>query len=403
MVNIRNIFFIVLIFSFVFVTAIAISIGIVELWDDLSSILGDSPQDWQDSLTIMSIEEITLYLAFFSLVLFCLLLILREAFRYLRGNYPNILFDISDDNFVGAGDKKVVAVIPAYNEEKTLRQVIQDVRKYTDAVVVVNDGSKDATAQIAIEENGILINHVRNLGLGRTMRDGIAAALENGADIVVTIDADGQYRAEEIPALLTPITAGYADFVMGSRLKGKIEKMPRIKRWGNSQFTKLLRYLTGVGISDGQTGFRALSREAAKNADISAGYTYTQEMIIKLAAQGFRFAEIPIHFDKRSSGESRLMSSPFDYAVRALMLLLKTMRDYHPLKLFGSIGFLLLVSGVILGEYVAIGWFQTGTVEHAPTMIIAVLLLISGVQILIFGLLADAIKELKIIRSELKD
>lgn len=202
---------------------------------------------------------------------------------------------------------------------------------------------------------------------------------------------------------MTPITSGKADFVLGSRLKGKIEKMPVIKRWGNVQFTKMLRYLTGVGISDGQTGFRALTREAAQHADISAGYTYTQEMIIKLAAQGYRFAEVPIHFDKRKSGDSRLMTGPFNYAVRALMLLLKTIRDYHPLRLFGSIGFLLIIAGVILGEYVAIGWFQTGIVEAKPTLIIAVMLLISGIQILIFGLLADAIKELKMIRAGLKE
>jgi glycosyltransferase involved in cell wall biosynthesis len=288
---------------------------------------------------------------------------------------------------------KVVITIPAYNEEETIGKVIEDINKimgkfdYEYKVLVVNDGSKDNTAQISKKNGAMVYSHDRNLGLAETFRTEMIKCLELGADVIVHTDADGQYKAEEIPMLLEEIKKGN-DLVLGSRFKGKIESMPLIKRLGNISFSKVLSQISGYKISDGQTGFRAFTKDVAK-LDIKSDHTYTQEQILRAAKNRFKIKEIPIHFIKRLSGKSRLMKNPFEYAIKAWISILRIYRDYEPLKFFGLFGGSFFLVGFLIGLEVFYRFITTGSVGTLPRVMLSVLFISIGVQIILFGFLAD--------------
>ncbi len=293
-------------------------------------------------------------------------------------------------------DLKVVVTIPAYNEEETIGDIIEGCKNYASEILVIDDGSVDKTREIAQLAGVKLIIHKMNRGLSETIQDGFRAALNVGADIIINIDADGQYLPEEIPKLISPIVRDEADFVLGSRFAGHIEEMSWIKRFGNRLFTRVVRTLTNTEISDGQTGFRAFNREAAlASIDLAGRYTYTQEQIIRLIEEGFSVAEVPIHFAKRKSGSSRLIASPLGYGAKAVAVMLRTYRDYHPVLFFGILGGILIIAGLLLGSFVLIEWITTGLVFHESTAVLAAVFVMSGFQFLFFGFLADMFANLK--------
>ena len=298
---------------------------------------------------------------------------------------------------------KLVVTIPAYNEEKTIGKVIREIkecieiRKYCDdvKVLVINDGSTDNTVEEAKKAGADkIISFRKNRGLARAFKAGLETALEMGADIIVNIDADGQYNPKEIPKLIKPILDGKADIVLGSRFKGWIEYMPIQKRIGNRIATWVTRLASGIPISDAQTGFRAFSREAALRLNVLADYTYVQETIIQAAKMGLKIEEVPIEFRKRrGNGKSRLISNIFSYAKRAGLTILRTYRDYHPLKTFLYIGLFLLLIGIVIGLRVLYHYIQTGMIGfYLPSAILSVALIIIGFQTIVLGLLADMLK-----------
>ena len=288
---------------------------------------------------------------------------------------------------------KVIVTIPAYNEEKTIGGVIKDIKevmdggKYSYKILVVNDGSKDKTAQIAEKAGAVVYSHPKNYGLAETFRTEIQKCLELKPDIIVHTDADGQYLARDILRLIRCVESGY-DFVLGSRFKGKIEHMPLIKRFGNKAFSKVISSITKVKITDAQSGFRAFTKEVAEKIDLRSTHTYTQEQIIRAVRGKFRIKEIPIYFAKRY-GKSRLISNPLDYATRAWVNIIRTYRDYEPLKFFGRSGLLLIILGFLLGLLLLYEFIRTGRMRHTGTAILSVLLIMVGIQLVSFGLLAD--------------
>lgn len=289
---------------------------------------------------------------------------------------------------------KIVITIPAYNEEKTIGIVIdkiQEVMKsnsYKYEILVVDDGSKDDIAKVAKNAGAVVYSHPRNYGLAETFKTEIKKSLEMGADIIVHIDADNQYQPVEIPKLIKEINNGY-DLVLGSRFNGTIESMPIIKRLGNKAFSKVISNISGIKISDAQTGFRAFTREVAEKVKITSNHTYTQEQIIRAVMEKFRIKEVPIYFAKRD-GKSRLMSNPFSYALRAFINLIRVYRDFEPLKFFGIVGGIILSIGFLMGLYlVYFQFFGNGAFRHLGLMMLDVLILSIGFQLLVFALLAD--------------
>jgi glycosyltransferase involved in cell wall biosynthesis len=205
--------------------------------------------------------------------------------------------------------KSLAVVIPANNEEATIGELLDRVARvrihgYELRPIVVDDGSDDRTAEIAHERGATVVHHPRNRGLGAAVRTGLRAAVEADAYVVAYLDADLEYSPENIPALVEPILAGRADYVLGSRFLGGVRGMRLHRRLGNHAFTALLMLLTQHRITDGQTGMRAFSREAADRAEIIHDYNYAQVLTLDLLRKGFRMEEVPIRYRVREHGAS---------------------------------------------------------------------------------------------------
>lgn len=288
---------------------------------------------------------------------------------------------------------RIVVTIPAFNEGNTLGKAISDAKKAVPGadVLVVDDGSTDATKAAALSHGARVISHPSNLGLGETFRTEMKEALKLHPDAIVHIDADGQYLAQDIPALIKPITDGKAELVLGSRFLGQIESMPLLKRLGNRGFSLAVSGIAGRKITDAQTGFRAFTPAVAK-LPIYSSHTYTQEQIIRAAKQRFKIAEVPVSFAKRKD-KSRLINNPFSYAGRAGMNILRIYRDYEPLKFFGAVGTFFIGVGLILGFWIVYSVLTAGNVGGIPRVILSALFIMTGIQITLFGFLADMIKK----------
>ena len=290
---------------------------------------------------------------------------------------------------------KVIITIPAFNEETTIGPVLNSIRavmrktKYKYDILVYNDGSTDNTVQVAKKHGAIVISNKRNLGLAETFRREMAACVKRKADIIVHTDADGQYLATDIPRLIKKVEEGY-DLVLGSRFLGKIEGMSFMKRFGNKAFAKVFSRLLGMKIADTTTGFRAFTRKVAEEIHFINTFTYTQEQLIRAAKQGFAIAEISIN--TRKTRPSRLFKNPFQYALYAWINILRVYRDYQPLKFFGSIGTLFFLAGFIIGILIVVNILTTGTAGGTPRIILSALLIITGIQIGVFGFLADMLR-----------
>lgn len=189
---------------------------------------------------------------------------------------------------------KTIVVIPAYNEAKTIGAVLNAVRPFVDMIVVIDDGSADATRAIAKRHGAAVYRHAVNRGLGASLGTGIAAALVMDADIIVTMDADGQHRAEDIASLVAPLEERRADVVLGVRTKDRAH-MPFARRIANGCANCLTWMLFGIWTSDSQSGFRAFSRHAAEQLDIKGDrMEVSSEILSETKRLGFRFAEVPI-------------------------------------------------------------------------------------------------------------
>ena len=292
---------------------------------------------------------------------------------------------------------KIVVTIPAYNEERTIGALINGIHevmkscRYDYKVLVVDDGSKDGTVQVAKKANAIVYSHPKNYGLAETFKTEINKSLKLKADVIVHIDADGQYLPRDIPKLVKEVNNG-SDLVLGSRFKGKIESMPLMKRLGNKAFSRVISNIAGIRISDGQTGFRAFTREVAEKIKVISDHTYTQEQIIRAVREKFKVKEVPVYFAKRKD-KSRLISNTLSYAIRAWINLIRIYRDYQPLKFFGIVGLLIFFIGLILGLYlVYIQIYGVGVNRHLGLMMLDILLLSLGLQIIIFGFIADMLR-----------
>ena len=189
---------------------------------------------------------------------------------------------------------KIIVIIPAYNEEKTIKNVIREAKKYATEIVVIDDASSDSTYQTAIKEGATVYRHLINRGLGGSLGTGIQVALKKNTDIAVTLDADGQHDPDEIPNLIQPILNGKADVVIGSRFLHD-QKMPTKRKIYNKIGNIITYFLFGVKTSDSQSGFRALNRKALKLLKIKTNKMEVSSEIIKeVKKNNLIFAEVPI-------------------------------------------------------------------------------------------------------------
>ncbi len=290
---------------------------------------------------------------------------------------------------------KVVITIPAYNEEKTLPPVLRELKEVTSKLphefvfLVANDGSRDKTVEVAKKAGAIVVGHARNRGLAETFKVEMRECLKLKPDIIIHTDADGQYDPRHIAEFISMIENGY-DLVLGCRFTGKMEHMPFLKKVGNKMFARVLSKMTKTTITDSTTGYRAFTPAVARDIEYINTFTYTQEQIIKAAKMGFRIGEIPIN--SRHTRESRLFKNPFEYAIKAWINIFRIYRDYDPLTFFGKIGLVLMLLGFAMGLWVLYSVLVTGGVGGIPRVILSAVLLLSGVQVILFGFLADMMK-----------
>ena len=203
----------------------------------------------------------------------------------------------------------VVAFMPVHNEEDSVAAVVAGLHaQYLGrplVVLVVDDGSTDSSAARAAEAGAVVIRQPRNLGLGAAVRRGLAEAVTYRPAAVLYLDADGEYAPDDAAAMLAPVLAGEADYVVGSRFAGEIGRMLPHRRFGNRVLTVWVRWLTRRrDLTDGQSGYRAFSPAAAEAAEVVHDYNYAQVLTLDLLAKGFRYAEVPIRYSFRDSGTS---------------------------------------------------------------------------------------------------
>jgi glycosyltransferase involved in cell wall biosynthesis len=202
-------------------------------------------------------------------------------------------------------------VIPAYNEESAIGKVVSEVKPLWPNLVVVDDGSKDATGAAARAAGAIVLTHIVNRGQGAALQTGLSFALRRGAEIIVTFDSDGQHRPEDIATLVEPIAAGRADAVLGSRFLGTTERMPRLRLVLLRAAVIFTRVTSGARVTDAHNGLRAFSRAAAARIHIELDrMAHASEIVDQIAARGIRFVEVPVHVRysdySRRKGQSTL-------------------------------------------------------------------------------------------------
>ena len=279
---------------------------------------------------------------------------------------------------------KVTIGIPAFNEEKNIAKMIVKLKKIYDEIIVCNDGSTDLTGEIAENLGVIVINHKQNLGYGAGINSIIKKSKEIDTDILVTFDADGQHKVEDVIKVIEPIKNGDADLVIGSRFLSKTkEKIPEYRKIGINIITKVTNAGLKKKITDSQSGFRAYSKDLISKLDISdMGMGISTEILIKTNSLGFRIAEIPITilYEGKTSTQN-----PISHGTSVLFSTIKYTSIEHPLKFYGIPSLIFFVIGLSftflsIDYYMEVGRINPNvTIVAAGTTAIAVILLVASV------------------------
>ena len=274
--------------------------------------------------------------------------------------------------------------IPAFNEEKNIAAIITKLADITDTIIVCNDGSSDLTSDIAEKMGAFVINHEKNLGYGAAIRSIFLKAKELDGDILVTFDADGQHRIEDIEKVTKPIIDQEVDLVIGSRFLDESEKeVPRYRKVGIKVITKITNVSIKKQLTDSQSGFRAYSKKVLNELNPSElGMGISTEILIKASNKNFRITEVPIKI--LYSGDTST-HNPVSHGSSVILSTIKYTSIEHPLKFYGIPSMILFIIGIsftyLAVEYYAeIGRLNTNlTIIAAGTVLIAVVLLITSI------------------------
>lgn len=292
--------------------------------------------------------------------------------------------------------KKLIIQIPCLNEAQTLPATLADLPKSipgvdTIEVLVIDDGSRDGTADVA---RACGVDHIvrlrRNKGLAAAFSAGIDACLKAGADFIVNTDADNQYAGADIPKLLAPLLHGEADICIGDRNIAELRHMSWRKRQLQALGSWVVRQVSGTSVPDTTSGFRAYTREAALRMTIISEFSYTLESIIQAGKKRMAIAHVPVSVNPRTR-ESRLFDSVFSYIKRSGATIVRIYAMYEPLKVFTYLGgFVLLIGGAGLARFFYY-YLQGQAFRHFSSLVASGVILTLGVVVLVIGLLADVI------------
>jgi glycosyltransferase involved in cell wall biosynthesis len=290
--------------------------------------------------------------------------------------------------------KKLIIQIPCLNEAETLAVTLADLPREVPGIdvvewLIIDDGSTDDTAKVA-RENGVdhVVSMGHNSGLARAFMAGVDECLRLGADVIVNTDADNQYCAADIPAIVAPIIAGEADMVIGTRPIMEIEHFSVSKKLLQRLGSTAVRVASGTDIADAPSGFRAIDRRAAMRLNVFSEYTYTVETIIQAGNRGMKVIGVPVHVNG-DLRPSRLVKSVSSYVRRSLLTIFRIFMAYRPMTTFMVPGLIMLGLGLLVG--VRFLWlFAVGQgMGHIQSLILAAILLLLGFMLAMFGLIAE--------------
>lgn len=291
---------------------------------------------------------------------------------------------------------KLIIQIPCYNEAETLTIALDALPKHIDGIdeieyLVINDGSSDNTEQIARDWGVHYIVHFkRNLGLARGFMAGLDLALRQGADIIVNTDADNQYNADDIEKIVRPIIEKKADIVIGERPIDETEEFSPLKKKLQHLGSWFVRLASRTDIPDAPSGFRAYSRHAAMRMNVNNEYTYTLETIVQAGRNKMAIMSVPIRTNPELR-KSRLMKSMYGYIKKSVLTVFRAFLMYRPLQVFTVIAMFFLIAGIAIGIRFLVFFFTGDGNGHVQSLILAVMLIIIGVQTALLGMQADVI------------
>lgn len=295
-----------------------------------------------------------------------------------------------------ARSMKVVIQIPCLDEAESLPVTLAALPRQIPGVdeleiLVIDDGSRDATSEVA-KAHGVhhIVRHPQRQGLARAFLAGVSAALDRGADVIVNTDADNQYCADDIPALIEPILAGRADLVVGARPIASIREWSPTKKWLQRLGSWVVWRLAGVAVKDAPSGFRAMSRRAALRMNVFSEYTYTLETLMQAGQAGLAVENVPVRVNP-ALRPSRLIHSTGGYVFRSMVTILRIFATYRPFRFFMALGAAVFSLGLVLGGRFVVFFAQGQGQGHVQSLILAAVLLLIGFQLCVVGVLADLI------------
>jgi glycosyltransferase involved in cell wall biosynthesis len=301
---------------------------------------------------------------------------------------------------------KLVIQVPAWNEEESLGKILDELPRklppFSEVLrLVVDDGSTDRTPDVAVSSADRLVRLPAHQGLAAAFQAGLDAALALGADVVVNFDADGQYEAGDIPALVAPILAGQADVVIGDRGPATLAHFSPVKRRLQKLGSWVVQQAAGIEVPDATSGFRALSRDAARRVNVFSKMTYTLETLIQAGSRGLRVTSVRVRANE-TRRRSRLFRSMGRYVLVQGANVLRITALYKPLKFFSAAAVPFLLAGLALGIRYLVFLLGPRPGGHVQSLILAAVLVLVGVLIFLLALLADLVSINRRLLEELK-
>jgi len=300
---------------------------------------------------------------------------------------------------------KLIIQIPCYNEAETLGVTIADLPRHMDGIdeieyLVIDDGSTDGTA-LRAKELGVhhIVSFTHNRGLAKGFMAGIDACLKLGADIIVNTDADNQYSGADIEKLVRPVLEGRATMVIGNRKTDSIQHFSPLKKRLQKLGSDVVRKASGTDVADTTSGFRSYSREAAMRLNVLSGYTYTLETIITAGADKNKIISVDVATNPELR-ESRLFKSMWSYIKRSAATIIRNYVMRRPMKVFLIMASVFVIAALALGiRFIVLACMGDGA-GHIQSLVLMAILAIVGIQVGIFGLLADAVSDCRRVMDE---
>lgn len=304
---------------------------------------------------------------------------------------------------------KLIIQIPCLNEEETLGTTLEALPRELDGIdeiewLIIDDGSVDSTVEVA-KKYGVdhIVKLPQHMGLARAFMAGLDAAIAADADIIVNTDADNQYDARDIPKLIEPVLDGRAEIVIGRRPISQIEHFSATKRFLQRLGSWTVRKVSGTEIPDAPSGFRAMSWKAAMQLNVFNAQTYTLETIIQAGQRNIPITSVDIRVNE-DLRPSRLIKSIRSYVFQSITVIVRIFMLYRPMRFFLALGSIPFTLGFLLG----LRWLALLLVfaepgrTHLPSLVLAAILILVGVQIWVLGFVADLMAANRMLLEEVR-